>query len=252
MATIPTLQLKRGLKANLPSEALAGTPLVTLDTSELFIGNGIGQPLLKISDIVVAATSTGIDHSKLWVDTTANQIKRYNGSAWVELNVASFASITGVPSDNAALQAVLDTFATITYVDSQIASLGGAVSWQNPVASILSIPPVTPTLGDRYLIGASPSGLWAGKADNIAEYKVSGWTFKTPVIGMVVDVTATAEFLYIYNGSAWVAKAFDSITASGGLERTTNDIHLAASVAGEGLKLTAGVLEVDVIDCGTF
>ena len=55
MATVPKLQLLRGLKANLPSEALAGQPLVTLDSTELFIGNGIGQPLLKISDIVVGS-----------------------------------------------------------------------------------------------------------------------------------------------------------------------------------------------------
>ena len=248
MATIPTLQLKRGLKANLPSEALAGTPLVTLDTSELFIGNGIGQPLLKISDIVVAATSTGIDHSKLWVDTTTNQIKRYNGSAWVELNVASFASITGVPSDNAALQAVLDTFATITYVDSQIASLGGAVSWQNPVLDIVDTLPGSPTIGDRYLLSATAGS----HPKEIAEYKVAGWVYKAPALGMYVEVESQVNVLYNYNGTTWVARAFDNITASGGLERTANDIHLAASVAGEGLKLTAGVLEVDVIDCGTF
>ena len=131
MATVPKIKLLRGLKADLPGEALSGEPLVTLDTGELFIGQGVGQPLLKISDVITAAVSTGIDHSKLWFDTSVHQLKYYDGSAWVEM---------------------------------------------------------------------------------LAE----------------------------------------NITASGGLERTTNDIHLAASVAGEGLKLTAGVLEVDVIDCGTF
>ena len=69
---------------------------------------------------------------------------------------------------------------------------------------------------------------------------------------MYVEVESQVNVLYNYNGTTWVARAFDNITASGGLERTANDIHLAASVAGEGLKLTAGVLEVDVIDCGTF
>jgi hypothetical protein len=131
MATVPKIQLLRGLKANLPVEALAGEPLVTTDSGELFVGQGIGQALLKISDVIIAAASTGIDHARLWFDTTVHQLKYYDGSAWVEM---------------------------------------------------------------------------------LAE----------------------------------------NITASAGLERTGNDIHLAASVAGEGLKLTAGVLEVDVIDCGTF
>ena len=248
MATIPTLQLKRGLKANLPSEALAGQPLVTLDSTELFVGNGIGQPLLKISDIVIAAVSTGIDHSKLWVDTTAGKIKRWSGSAWVEADVKGFADITGIPSDNAALQAVLDTFATITYVDSQIASLGGAVSWQNPVLDIVDTLPGSPTIGDRYLLSATAGS----HPKEIAEYKVAGWVYKAPALGMYVEVESQVNVLYNYNGTTWVARAFDNITASGGLERTANDIHLAASVAGEGLKLTAGVLEVDVIDCGTF
>ena len=131
MATVPDLRLKGGLKANLPVDAPARQPLVTTDSGELFIGQGTGQPLLKVSDVIIAAVSTGIDHARLWFDTTDHQLKYYNGSAWVEM---------------------------------------------------------------------------------LAE----------------------------------------NITASGGLERTANDIHLAASVAGEGLKLTAGVLEVDVIDCGTF
>jgi hypothetical protein len=248
MATVPKVQLLRGLKVNLPAEALAGVPVVTLDTLELFIGQGLGNPLSKISDIVIAAVSTGIDHSKIWIDTTVNQVKRWSGSAWIPMDVASFASITGSPTDNAALAALLDTYATITYVDAQIAGLGGAVSWQNPVLDIVDTLPGSPTIGDRYLL----STVAGSHPKEIAEYESTGWEYKAPTIGMVVDVISAVEFLYIYNGSEWVAKAFDSITASGGLIRVANDIHLDASVAGEGLKLTAGVLEVDVIDCGTF
>jgi hypothetical protein len=131
MALEIPFQLYRGLKTNLPSEAIEGMPLVTLDTGELYVGKGVGNPLEKISDVIVAAASTGIDHSKLWFDTTVHQLKYWDGAAWVEM---------------------------------------------------------------------------------LAE----------------------------------------NITASGGLERTANDIHLAASVAGEGLGLTAGVLSITGIDCGTF
>lgn len=246
------IQLKRGLKANLPASDLAGVPLITLDTNELFIGQGAGNPLSKISDIVIAATSTNIDTSKIWINTTTNEVMRYNGSAWIQLDVASFSSITGSPTDNTALAAILNTFATTTWVTSQLASLGSAVFWQTPAISILSTPPVSPNIGDCYLIGTNPTGVWSTEVNAIATYSATGWIFKTPVIGMVIEVENENNFLYLYNGTAWIAKAFDNITASTGLVRNGNDIQLNSNVAGAGLTFTSGVLAVGTIDCGTF
>ena len=44
-----TILLKRGLKSNLPEHAATGEPLITLDTGELFIGQGQELPLMKVS-----------------------------------------------------------------------------------------------------------------------------------------------------------------------------------------------------------
>lgn len=45
---MPTIQLKRGLKANLPATAAAGEILITTDTHEISIGTGSALNPLKI------------------------------------------------------------------------------------------------------------------------------------------------------------------------------------------------------------
>jgi hypothetical protein len=43
-----TIQLKRGLKANIPASASAAEPLVTTDTHEMYLGTGGGLSPLKV------------------------------------------------------------------------------------------------------------------------------------------------------------------------------------------------------------
>ncbi len=63
-------------------------------------------------------------------------------------------------------------------------------------------PPGSPSTGDVYIIGASPTGAWSGQAGNITYYN-SGWNFITPNEGAsfwVYDENAA----YTYNGSSWI------------------------------------------------
>ena len=46
--SVNTLQLKRGIKATMPVSANIGEPLYSTDTKELFIGNGVGNPITRI------------------------------------------------------------------------------------------------------------------------------------------------------------------------------------------------------------
>lgn len=83
---------------------------------------------------------------------------------------------------------------------------------QNSVISItLATPPGSPTNGDRYIVAASPTGAWSGKAKNIAVWTTDNpaspsgvWEFYPPAAGWraynVADTT-----IYIYDGSAWGA-----------------------------------------------
>jgi len=67
--------------------------------------------------------------------------------------------------------------------------------------------PPTASVGDRYLIAASATGVWANHSYQIAEYRSAGWWFIAPVDGMTVWVDDEDQ-LYIYSGTAWLPNPF--------------------------------------------
>jgi hypothetical protein len=89
---------------------------------------------------------------------------------------------------------------------------------QTGVISVaLNTPPGSPAQGDSYIIGASPTGAWSGRANCLAGYFGTGWVFVpgnssagTPIAmgvrheGLSVWSKADNAF-YIWNGSAWAA-----------------------------------------------
>ena len=73
----------------------------------------------------------------------------------------------------------------------------------DPVLSLINTPPVSPTLGDRHLIGTAPTGTWATKANYIAEWDGSAWVYTTPLNDMIITNTGTGATIR-YNGTLWV------------------------------------------------
>lgn len=69
----------------------------------------------------------------------------------------------------------------------------------------LATPPGSPADGDVYIIAASPTGAWAGKAGQIAYYN-SGWKFIVPKEGLSLWVK-DEDVYYNYDGAAWVRYA---------------------------------------------
>lgn len=81
------------------------------------------------------------------------------------------------------------------------------------ISRTLSAPPGAPANGDAYIVGAAPTGAWAGKAANIAVWTtqkptddtntlVAQWEFYPPRAGMCVWVVNDTDFM-IYNGTVW-------------------------------------------------
>jgi hypothetical protein len=66
----------------------------------------------------------------------------------------------------------------------------------------LNDPPGTPAEGDRYIVGASPTGAWAGHGLDIAWYDGAAWQFDNPEEGWFVYVADENKF-YLFNGTAW-------------------------------------------------
>lgn len=92
----------------------------------------------------------------------------------------------------------------------------------------VNTPAVGPTIGDAYIIGAAPTGAWAGRANCVTIWSGTAWDFipgetsaGTPITmgsrqeGMRVWVR-DEDALYIWSGSAWTlfatALVDDSVT----------------------------------------
>lgn len=84
-------------------------------------------------------------------------------------------------------------------------------------------PPGSPSDGDAYVVGTSPTGSWAGKNNQIARWTsvANAWEFYVPKAGWrVVDSSATGQPQYTYTGSSWTTL----ITTAGGINFGDTDL----------------------------
>ena len=80
-------------------------------------------------------------------------------------------------------------------------------------------PPASPLAGDRYLVGSTPTGAFAGQAAKIAAYDGSAWRFMTPKAGWVMTNTTDSSVSF-HDGLAWrniafAIKKLDNLTGLG-------------------------------------
>lgn len=73
-------------------------------------------------------------------------------------------------------------------------------------------PPVSPTTGDTYIIGAAPTGAWTGFGGRVAGY-YAGWSIKEPVAGWTAWTQNDNRLLY-YTGAAWALLTTPKIDAT--------------------------------------
>src|SRR5467141_2085218 len=79
------------------------------------------------------------------------------------------------------------------------------------ISKTLTAPPGSPANGDRYIVGASPTGAWAGQAKSIAVWTTDNpaapsgeWEFYPPKSGWLV-VNLADSTAYVYVSSTWTA-----------------------------------------------
>lgn len=74
--------------------------------------------------------------------------------------------------------------------------------WQPPVKEKKKNPPISPSRGDRYLVGNNPNGDWVGHEKEIAQFDGSSWKFIVPSSGMQTfreDIST----VMIYDKTRW-------------------------------------------------
>lgn len=72
----------------------------------------------------------------------------------------------------------------------------------------LTAPPASPAAGDTYIVGAAPTGAWAGHAGHVAVWvpgtPAGAWAFGVPRTGWVAFIEDETK-LAAYYGGAWSA-----------------------------------------------
>lgn len=107
------------------------------------------------------------------------------------------------------------------------------------ISRTLTAPPGSPANGDRYVVGAGPTGAWATYGGAIAVWTTDNpaapsgeWEFYVPKTGWLVYSLADAAF-YAYSGSAWAVLA-----GGGGSSTLAGDTDVALTSPSNGQVLT--------------
>lgn len=125
-------------------------------------------------------------------------------------------------------------------------------------------PPVSPTAGDCYIVGGSPSGVFVDHEDEIACYTDNGWIFATPFKWLDV-VNEDDDTRYVYDGSAWVPYGLlmrdtgeylrvehlqEDITVSGASTNSTIEIPDRGLVIAANVRVTTAITGATGFDVG--
>ena len=119
----------------------------------------------------------------------------------------------------------------------------------NVISMALSAPPASPANGATYIVGASPSGAWAGQANNFAFWTLDDpnvptgkWEFYVPLEGWLVGNQADGN-VYKFTGSAWTVfgSGSGSVTqVNTGVGLTGGPINTTGTIADANTAVTPG------------
>lgn len=93
------------------------------------------------------------------------------------------------------------------------------------VEGVVSAPPVAPAAGMAWIVGAAPTGAFAGQTDKIAGWTEGGWRFIQPTAGMRTFDRTLGTYRQ-YSGG-WAMPAAPNLPAGG----TNVDVEARASLA---------------------
>jgi hypothetical protein len=156
--------------------------------------NGSTSYFADMAALTAHISNTSNPHS-----TTLEQARTAGSTLAGPINMGGF-GITNVPVGSADTDVAQRKWVADT-IKAQIQGL----DFQDPVINeTTNTPPASPVLGDRYIVGSAPTGVWALKALQIAQWNGTAWDFTVPLNGYVV-LNVTTGRLRMYSGSLWQA-----------------------------------------------
>lgn len=99
-------------------------------------------------------------------------------------------------------------------------------------------PPNSPSEGDRWIIPAGATGVWAGRTNQIALWTDSAWAYFTPLPGWVCFIEA--EGVVAYANGAW--QSVSVLTANGasiGMNINEQEVVVSGAFTDTGIVLPA-------------
>ncbi len=90
-----------------------------------------------------------------------------------------------------------------TQMDANIKRLGALVGL-SVTSRTVTTPPASPMDGERYIVPAAATGVWAGKADQIALWIDGAWEYHAPKVGWLAFIAAE-DRLAVYKTGGWSA-----------------------------------------------
>lgn len=83
------------------------------------------------------------------------------------------------------------------------------------VEGVVAAPPATPLVGQAWIVGAAPTGAFAGHSGKIAGWTQGGWRFFQPGEGMRAFDIAAGAFRQYLNG--WMMASAPDLPVGGGI-----------------------------------
>jgi hypothetical protein len=108
-----------------------------------------------------------------------------------------------MPTSRAKLPQLSESQASKTVTLNEAFAILEALTVGGVLSRTLTTPPVSPADGDAYIVPSSATGVWTGKATNVAHYRNGTWQFYVPNTGWHLFSIPDVGFYY-FNGSAWV------------------------------------------------
>lgn len=207
----------------LGSASTINTTNLTVSDTIITLGHSQSGPLLD--EGIMFARGTGLTQALIWdesEDTFAFIGTNDDHTVIGDVNINSYSNLRvgGLTASSIKIPTGASAGYVLTSIDgsgnTKWSPLGSDSNELDPVISFLGTPPVSPTVGDRYLISGG-SGIWTGLDNQIAEHigpGINDWTYYTPSTDDVIFVTDTLT-TYRYNGSSWIAWLGTAILQNG-------------------------------------
>lgn len=214
-----------GLSGTLQDPQEPVTESVEDIVSSLLIASGA---ITTTYDDAANTLTVGFDESALsFFDGT-------NLTANVDATTATFNDMTATEGFVTTSPSSGTDIANKDYVDA----VAQGLDWQESVLAEQNDPPASPTDGDRYLVGATPTGAWDTHAGELTQYVTDTWEFYVPDEGTATFIE-NEDLLKVYQNGSWMP--FGSAINHGSLTGLGNDDH-TQYVLVDGSRAMSGTL----------